>query len=259
VEDASKLLSENALREAFARDEFVLHYQPKVDVDTRRIVGLEGLLRWRSPALGLVPPKRFIPILERSGLILDVGRWALRRAMLDQSAWARDGIEVPRIAINVSAVQLRHANFVAAVIDAISGSSMIDIEITESRIMEDVAANVGKLRQLRNAGVRIAVDDFGTGYSSLSYLGKLPLHAVKIDRVFINGMLHDDDMMTLVQGIISIAQPLKLSTIAEGVETEEEADMLGLLRCDEMQGFLISKPLPEEEIRAHLQRAGAKS
>lgn len=253
MEDGSDLLSENTLREAVAREEFVLHYQPKVDVDTRRIVGLEGLIRWRSSVSGLVPPKRFIPVLERSGLILEVGRWALRRAVLDQLAWAEDGIHVPRVAINVSAVQLRHGDFVAALTDAIAGSTMIDIEITESRIMEDVEATIGKLRQLRNLGIRVAIDDFGTGYSSLAYLGKLPVHAIKIDRVFINGMLRDDDMMSLVQAIISLARSLKLSTIAEGVETEEEADMLGLLRCDQMQGFLISKPVPEQEIRGYLR------
>lgn len=255
MEDYSELLTESALRDAIAREEFILHYQPKVDVDARGIVGLEGLIRWQHPALGLVPPKRFIPVLERSGLILDVGHWALRRAVLDQSVWAGEGLLVPRVAINVSAVQLRQSDFVASVTDATLNSPMIDIEITESRIMEDLDATIGKLRELDERGVRVAIDDFGTGYSSLAYLGKLPVHAIKIDRVFVNGMLNDDDMMTLVQAIISVAQSLKLATIAEGVETEEEADMLALLRCDQMQGFLVSKPVPEEDIRSHLRRA----
>jgi EAL domain-containing protein (putative c-di-GMP-specific phosphodiesterase class I) len=257
VEDASELLPESALRDAIAREEFVLHYQPKVDVDTRRIAGLEALMRWRSPALGLVPPQRFIPVLERSGLILDVGRWALRRAVLDQSAWANEGLLVPRVAINVSAVQLRHSDFVASVVDATSNSSMIDLEVTESRIMEDFDATIGKLRQLRYLGIRVTIDDFGTGYSSLAYLGKLPVHGIKIDRIFINGMLGNDDMMTLVQAIISVARSLNLSTIAEGVETEEEADMLALLRCDQMQGFLISKPTSAEQVRDYLRRGPA--
>lgn len=244
------------LRSAIENEEFELHYQPQVQVETRELVGLEALVRWRSPRLGLVSPAQFIPLLERTGLILELGRWTFGKAVLDQALWRAAGLEAPRIAINVSAVQLRHAGFVAEVVRALDGSSMVDIEITESRIMEDVEATIGKLRNLKARGVRIAIDDFGTGYSSLAYLARLPVQTLKIDRVFIANMLRNDEMMAVVHTIISLAQSLKLSTIAEGVETEEQADMLALLCCDSMQGYLVCKPVPEGEIRAVLKPAG---
>jgi diguanylate cyclase (GGDEF)-like protein len=248
---AGKLSLENKLRRAIEREEFVLHYQPKVDVDSRRLTGLEALIRWNSPERGLVPPMQFIPLLEETGMILEVGSWALRRAVLDQRLWAAEGVRAPRIAVNVSSIQLRQRNFVAQVqeaIDARAGAPLIDFEITETYIMEDIEVNIDKLRQLRGLGIGIAIDDFGTGYSSLAYLAKLPAQVLKIDSSFIARMLVDDDAMALVQTILSIATSLRLTTVAEGVESEEQADMLGLLRCAEMQGYFISKPLPREEI-----------
>jgi EAL domain-containing protein (putative c-di-GMP-specific phosphodiesterase class I)/integral membrane sensor domain MASE1 len=239
---------EDELRNALESEEFVLHYQPKVDVDTRRLAGLEALMRWNSPKRGFVPPLSFIPVLEESGLIVQAGRWAMRRAVTDQAWLASQGSHVPRIAVNLSAVQLRQPDFVDSVRDALNGGSAIDIEITESRIMEDIDANLGKLEQLRDLGMRIAIDDFGTGYSSLAYLAKLPVHTLKIDRVFIDGMLGDDEMMAVVQTIISLAHSLDLETVAEGVETEAQADVLALLRCERMQGYLVSKPLPLAEL-----------
>jgi EAL domain-containing protein (putative c-di-GMP-specific phosphodiesterase class I) len=248
---AGKLSLENKLRRAIEREEFVLHYQPKVDVDSRRLTGLEALIRWNSPERGLVPPMQFIPLLEETGMILEVGSWALRRAVLDQRLWAAEGVRAPRIAVNVSSIQLRQRNFVAQVREAIgagAGAPLIDFEITETYIMEDIEVNIDKLRQLRGLGIGIAIDDFGTGYSSLAYLAKLPAQVLKIDSSFIARMLVDDDAMALVQTILSIATSLRLTTVAEGVESEEQADMLGLLRCAEMQGYFISKPLPREEI-----------
>jgi len=253
---AGHLALENKLRHALENNEFVLHYQPKVAVETRRIVGVEALMRWQSPDLGLVPPIRFIPILEETGMILDVGAWALRRAVLDHQQWLEQGLIAPRIAVNVSAIQMRQQDFVEIVRDAVKfgdGPSVIDIEITESLIMEDVAGTIEKLKILRDLGMSIAIDDFGTGYSSLGYLAKLPVHSLKIDRSFISAMADNHDTMTLVSTIISLAHSLRLIVIAEGVETEDQAKLLRLLRCDEMQGYLISRPVPEGELRALLQ------
>src|ERR1700694_409644 len=212
-------------------------------------------MRWQSPDLGLVPPIRFIPILEETGMILEVGAWALRRAVLDHQQWLEQGLIAPRIAVNVSAMQMRHRDFVEIVRDAVRlgrGPPVIDLEITESLIMEDVPGTIEKLKILRDLGMSIAIDDFGTGYSSLGYLAKLPVHSLKIDRSFINAMADDADTMTLVSTIISLAHSLRLIGVAEGVETEDQAKVLRLLRCDEMQGDLISRPLPEGELRALL-------
>src|SRR6202163_2755595 len=257
---AGDLALENKLRHALENNEFVLHYQPKVAVETRRIVGVEALMRWQSPDLGLVPPIRFIPILEETGMILDVGAWALRRAVLDHQQWLEQGLVAPRVAVNVSAIQMRHRDFVEIVRDAVrlgAGPSVIDIEITESLIMEDVAGTIEKLKILRDLGMRIAIDDFGTGYSSLGYLAKLPVHSLKIDRSFINAMADDADTMTLVSTIISLAHSLRLIVVAEGVETEDQAKVLRLLRCDEMQGYLVSRPIPVKELSALLSAAMA--
>lgn len=252
---AENLRLENKLRQALERNEFVLHYQPKVDLGARRIVGMEALIRWQSPELGLVPPMRFIPLMEETGLILEVGAWALRKAASDHREWLRRGLPAPRIAVNVSAIQLRQREFVEAVMDALDGGAMppaIDLELTESLLMKDVEGNIAKLRAIRARGVRIAIDDFGTGHSSLAYLARLPLDAVKIDRSFIVTMLGDPAAMTLVQSIVSLAHSLGLTAVAEGVDSEEQASVLGSLQCDEMQGYLVSKPLPWDEAGALL-------
>jgi diguanylate cyclase (GGDEF)-like protein len=248
---AEKLALESRLRQALESDEFVLHYQPKVDAETRELVGVEALIRWQSPELGLVPPVKFIPLLEETGLILDVGAWALKRAARDHRRWVESGLKAPRIAVNVSAIQLRQRNFVATLQRALAKGTPapgVDLEITESLIMQDIEANIGKLKQVRALGVGLAIDDFGTGYSSLSYLAKLPIETLKIDRSFIVTMLQDSNPMTLVQTILTLAHSLRLKVVAEGVETEDQARVLRLLRCDQMQGFLFSKPLPAEEL-----------
>jgi diguanylate cyclase (GGDEF)-like protein len=252
----ANLALENHLRQALEQDQFVLHYQPKVDVEHRRIVGLEALIRWQSPGLGLVAPARFIPLLEETGLILEVGSWALRRAAADHRGWTEAGLKPPRVAVNVSAIQLRQRDFVGVVEQAIIGGvapTGIDLEITESLIMQDVEATIGKLQHLRKLGIRIAIDDFGTGYSSLAYLAKLPVQTLKIDRSFIIRMLEDANTTMLVQTVISLAQSLRLKVVAEGVDAEDQAKMLRLLRCDEMQGFLFFRPLPLAEITALLR------
>src|SRR6266850_1812826 len=244
---AEKLSLESKLRQALEKEEFVLHYQPKIDLETRSIVGVEALIRWQSPERGLVPPLQFIPLLEETGLIQQVGSWALRRASLDHRSWAEQGLKAPRVAVNVSPIQMQQRNFVEIIEQAtVEGlaPTAIDLEITESLIMEDIQGNIQKLNAVRALGVNIAIDDFGTGYSSLGYLAKLPVQSLKIDRSFINVMNKDPNAMTLVSTIISLAHSLRLKVIAEGVETEEQANFLRLLRCDEMQGYLFSKPLP---------------
>ena len=250
-----KLALESKLRRALENDEFVLHYQPKVDLETRRIQGLEALIRWQDPDTGLVPPAQFIPLMEETGIISDVGAWVLQQACLDRSRWLDRGINTPRVAINVSTLQLRRNDFVRTVKNALRGAGSeagIDIEVTESLIMQDVDENIAKLAAIRDLGVRIAIDDFGTGYSSLGYLAKLPAEMLKIDRSFIISMLDDPSAMTLVSTIISLAHALRLEVVAEGVESEEQAKILRLVRCDQMQGYLISKPLSFDDMTTYL-------
>ena len=253
VRVAEKLHLENRLRVALAVNEFVVHYQPKVDVSSNRITGLEALLRWRSPERGIVSPDDFITLLEETGLILDVGRWVLKQAMKDYCAWQAAGLNPPRIAVNLSALNLREAGVVAEVkqlVEQQGGSPLgLDLEITESLIMDDVERSIVKLESIKAAGIGIAIDDFGTGYSSLGYIARLPVNSVKIDRSFIAGMTGSPHNMTIVATIISLAHCLNLKVVAEGVETREQLEALRRLRCDEMQGFLFSKALPPDEIR----------
>jgi diguanylate cyclase (GGDEF)-like protein/PAS domain S-box-containing protein len=255
---AERLALENQLRRALENEEFVLHYQPKVDLEKRRLRGVEALIRWQNPELGLVPPVEFIPLMEETGMIAEVGAWALRQACLERSRWLQMGLNTPRVAVNVSTVQLRRKDFVGTVgqILELAGSEPgLDIEVTETLIMDDVESNIRKLEAIRDLGIGIAIDDFGTGYSSLGYLAKLPLEMLKIDRSFIAAMLDDPSIMTLVSTVITLAHSLKLTVIAEGVELEEQAKILRLLRCDQMQGYLISKPLAFDAMTTYLRES----
>ena len=255
---AERLTLENQIRRALENEEFVLHYQPKVDLLNRRIMGVEALMRWQHPQLGLVPPSKFIPIMEETGLIVEAGTWALRQACVDRSVWLERYNRAPRVAVNVSAVQLRHDDFVRTVttiLDMAGPEAGIDIEVTETLLMENMEENIQKLSALRSHGAQIALDDFGTGYSSLSYLAKLPVETLKIDRAFVIAMLDDPSATAVVSTIISLARALKLETVAEGVESEEQAKILRLLQCDQMQGFLISQPLSCEDMTNFLGRS----
>jgi diguanylate cyclase (GGDEF)-like protein/PAS domain S-box-containing protein len=247
---AGRLTLENQLRLALERNEFVLHYQPKVNLASGKLAGAEALLRWNDPRTGLVPPGRFIPILEETGLIYEVGRWALNEAIEDYARWRRNGLRAVRIAVNVSPRQLRHRGFLAQIKQAIGidpqAAAGLELEITESVIMEDVRFSIASLRAIRALGVSIAVDDFGTGFSSLSYLARLPVNTLKIDRSFVIDMAVGPEGLALVSTIINLAHSLKLNVVAEGVETQEQSRLLRLLDCDEMQGYLFSKPLPRE-------------
>ncbi|MBI3067868.1 MAG: EAL domain-containing protein [Betaproteobacteria bacterium] len=255
---SEKLTLEYKLRRALEKQEFVLYYQPKVELRGRRVTGFEALIRWNDPETGVVPPLDFIPLLEETGLILEVGRWALERALSDFDQWRSQGLAPPRIAVNVSAAQLRQKEFFQMVKKALeahgSVAGSLDLEITESVVMEDIEANIERLRALREMKVGIAVDDFGTGYSSLSYIAKLPIDALKVDRAFIMKVTTNPDDALIVSSMISLAHALNLRVIAEGVETEEQAKFLGLLKCDEMQGYVVSHPVPPDRIEVILRK-----
>jgi diguanylate cyclase (GGDEF)-like protein len=255
---AEQLALEHKLRHALENEEFVLHYQPIVDLASREWRKVEALIRWRSPERGLVPPLEFIPLLEESGLIVEVGLWALRQAHQDLLRWRKNGYGITRVAVNVSTVQLRRPDFVGelfAILGPTNEDHGIDVEVTESVIMDDVDNNIEKLRALRPLGVGVAIDDFGTGYSSLSYLARLPVQTLKIDRSFIGEMLDEPDGTTLVSTIISLGHALRMTVVAEGVESDEQAKMLRLLRCDRMQGFLIGRPRSASDTEACLSKS----
>jgi diguanylate cyclase (GGDEF)-like protein/PAS domain S-box-containing protein len=249
---AEKLRLETKLRRALAHEEFLLFYQPKIDLKSGAMVGMEALIRWRDPEVGLVPPGNFIPVLEETQLILQVGRWVMQRAAQQVAEWLAAGLTVPRIAVNVSALQLAQRDFVASVDSVVSrypqAATSLDLELTESVLMDDLSGNIEKLRAAKERGLQIAIDDFGTGYSSLGYLSRLPLDALKIDRSFITNMADDPQQMSIVTAIISLAHSIDLKVIAEGVETPTQAQLLRLLRCDQIQGYLMARPQPADDV-----------
>jgi diguanylate cyclase (GGDEF)-like protein/PAS domain S-box-containing protein len=250
VSVASRLTLENQLRQALERKEFALFYQPKINLVSGEITGAEALLRWNDPMTGLVSPSRIIPILEETGLIHDVGRWALNEAVQTYRRWHTSGLKAVCIAVNVSPMQLRNRGFVAEIQEAIGHDPMapagLELEITESLIMEDVRVSIGSLRAIRALGVKIAIDDFGTGFSSLSYLARLPVNTLKIDRSFVIDMGEGPEGLALVSTIINLAHSMKLNVVAEGVETEEQSRLLRLLNCDEIQGYWFAQPTPRD-------------
>ena len=253
---AERLKLESKLQRALELEQFVLFYQPKVDLSSGRIAGLEALLRWNDPCTGLVMPALFIPLLEETGMIAEVGAWAMKQAVSQHAAWQAAGLQPPPIAVNVSAVQLKRRDFVASVEQAITITGKpghgLDIEITESMIMEDIEASIEKLKMIRDLGVGISIDDFGTGHSSLRYLTRLPITALKIDRAFIQHMTTNADAVAIVSTVIALGHNLSLKVIAEGVETEEQSKFLRLLKCDQFQGYLFSKPVPADQVPALL-------
>jgi EAL domain-containing protein (putative c-di-GMP-specific phosphodiesterase class I) len=250
---AEKLGLENQLRRAIDNEEFVLHYQPKVNLVSGKVTGAEALIRWNDPRTGLVPPGMFIPVLEETGLIYEVGRWALRQSVSDWLRWRNAGLPAVRIAVNVSPLQLRNTNFINEIRQVVSldahAAYGLELEITESLIMEDVQFSIDTLKSIRAMGITFAIDDFGTGFSSLSYLAKLPVDTLKIDRAFVIEM-DTPEGLALVSTIIILAHALKLRVVAEGVETEQQMRQLLSLNCDEMQGFLFSKPVPADIFEA---------
>jgi diguanylate cyclase (GGDEF)-like protein/PAS domain S-box-containing protein len=244
---------EARLHRATFERQFVMHYQPKVELTRRSIVGVEALIRWKDPTRPgqLIPPNEFIPVLEETGLIKEVGRWAIGEAVRQRHAWLAAGFAAPRIAVNVSAVQLGDRDLVDDVADALSAFPSdpgLDLEVTESGVMGNMREAIDTLRSIHDLGVEIAIDDFGTGYSSLSYLFQLPISAMKIDRSFIDGMTTNESKMTIVSTMVSLGRDLNLRVIAEGVETEEQAKLLRRLRCDEIQGYLVGRPMAANDL-----------
>ena len=251
------------LRHALERDEFMLLYQPQVDILQDRIVGIEALIRWQHPERGMIPPDQFIGIAEETGLIVPIGEWVLQHAC-DQMRLMRDsGLPAIHVSVNLSVRQLREASLVDKVGQALrlSGleASMLDLEITESMLMSNMDRVNRTLRELSNLGVSISVDDFGTGHSSLAYLKQFPISTLKVDRSFIRDIPHDKDDTAITIAIINLAKGLGIRTVAEGVESRDQLDFLKQQSCNLMQGYYFSKPVPYEEIVSLLQQEQADS
>ncbi len=248
---------EEGLRGALQRHEFALHYQPKINMKTGEITGAEALLRWTHPTRGPIAPDQFIPIAEESGLILPIGRWVLREACRQTRAWADVGLPQIAIAVNISALEFRDANFLEGVFTILAETGMdpkfLELELTESVLMRGAEAAEVTLKALRAKGIRLAVDDFGTGYSSLSYLRKFSIDALKIDKSFIRQISTTPEETTIVSAILSMGQSLKLRVVAEGVETQEELAFLRAHNCDEAQGYHFSRPVRPQQFAALLE------
>jgi diguanylate cyclase (GGDEF)-like protein/PAS domain S-box-containing protein len=255
---------ESLLRTAVEEKQFVLHYQPLIDLQTGRLTGVEALVRWNHPRRGLVPPMEFIPLAEETGLIVPLGQWAIGEACRQVRVWQR---EIPAdepicLNVNLSARQLRHPNIVRDIADALDDSGLLPsrliLEITESVLMIDTASTLSRLFQLKSLGVRLAVDDFGTGYSSFAYLRRFPVDILKIDKSFVDGVATEPTASALVDAMIRIGKTLRLETVAEGVEKADQAERLRLLQCDLGQGYLFARPLPTETITEMLRERSGK-
>ncbi|MEQ1881527.1 MAG: EAL domain-containing protein, partial [Burkholderiales bacterium] len=243
---------EAALRRAIERKELFLNFQPIAELGSGRIIGTEALVRWRHPELGVVAPDRFIPIADETGLIIPIGEWVLREACVQTRAWQKMGFRDLGIAVNVSAVQFAQTRLLTQVKNILSESglpaSCLELEITETVLMRDAEATVATLKLQKEMGVHLAMDDFGTGYSSLSYLKRFPIDALKIDKSFTQDILVDHDGSAIVVAITALGKSLGLKLIAEGVETHEQREFLEKQQCDQMQGYLLSKPLAPEHV-----------
>ncbi len=256
---------ESQLRTAVEQQQFVLYYQPTIDLQTGRLTGVEALVRWQHPRRGIIPPMEFIPLAEESGLIVPLGQWALREACRQVRIWHQEipADEPLALNVNLSARQLRHPNIVRNVADALDDSGLLPsrliLEITESVLMIDTAATLNRLLQLKSLGVRLAIDDFGTGYSSFAYLRRFPIDILKIDKSFVDGVATEPTASALVDAMIRIGKTLRMETVAEGVERVEQADRLRSLQCDIGQGYLYSRPLPSDAITTFLKERSVGS
>ncbi len=257
AEVAARLTLESNLRHALERGEFELYYQPKFHLGTGQVSGVEALIRWHSPGHGMVPPDRFIGALEDSGLILPVGAWALRTAIAELSSWDAAGAPRLTLAVNLSARQFRQPFLARSVADALHEAGIaphrLELELTESLLLEDSESNRNVLATLAEMGVRVAIDDFGTGHSSLSYLKRFDIDTLKIDRSFVSALPTDTEDAAIATAIVAMGHSLHMKVVAEGVETIEQAEFLYGLGCDEIQGYLISRPLPGTQLLAWLQ------
>jgi EAL domain-containing protein (putative c-di-GMP-specific phosphodiesterase class I) len=251
-----RLALESELRAAIEKQQFVLHYQPKVDMRTGRIMGMEALVRWQHPQKGMVPPLDFIPFAEETGLIVPLGNWVLHEACQQARAWQKRGIRDLVMAVNISGVQFQQRDLVESISEALEQAGLdarfLELEITEGVVMENAPEAIVMLEQLHQMGVGLSIDDFGTGYSSLNYLKRFPIDKLKIDQSFIRDLSVDADDAAIVRAIIAMAHGLRLKVVAEGVENEGQLDFLRSLDNDEYQGFLYSKPLSAREVERRL-------
>ncbi len=243
---------------ALQREEFVLHFQPQVNLRSGGIIGLEALLRWQSPELGLVPPMEFIPVAEESNLIADIGKWVLEKTCATLRAWQDAGVPVVPVAVNIAASQFARQDFDTTVADALGrhgiDPGLLELELTESLSMGDPMGSIALMQRLRAIGISLAIDDFGTGYSNLSYLKRFPVDRLKIDKSFTSGLASNTEDHAIVTAVISLAHSLGLKAIAEGVESEDQLRLLVAEGCDEIQGYFFSRPLPEAAAREMLLR-----
>jgi diguanylate cyclase (GGDEF)-like protein len=253
-----RLSLENALRKALDREEFILHYQPQIDINTGKIVGMEALLRWNQPEIGTVSPGDFIPLAEETGLIVPIGEWVLNTACAYNKSLQDMGLPPKRMAVNISSLQFRSQRLVETITRALKLSGLdapwLEIELTESAIMKNMEESSSILREIKQMGLRVAIDDFGTGYSSLAYLKRFPLDILKIDRSFIHDIPGDGDNEAIAEAIIAMAHSLHLEVIAEGVETEDQLSFLREHGCGSVQGFIFSRALPGEEMIEYLRK-----
>jgi EAL domain-containing protein (putative c-di-GMP-specific phosphodiesterase class I) len=253
-----RLRLEADIRYAIARDELRLVFQPQFSLADDTLVGAEALLRWQHPERGMISPADFIPIAEETGLIVPIGEWVLREACRHWAGWLAQGLSPGLLAVNVSGIELQRGHIQTSVEDSLSVTRLppeaLELEVTESTIMNFAEAGVRALDALRNLGVRIAIDDFGTGYSSLSYLKRLPVTKLKIDRSFVDGLPDGAEDAAIAGAVLALAKSLKLSTIAEGVETEAQRQFLRDAGCEQAQGFLLGRPMPPGEFEALLRR-----
>ena len=243
---------EKDLRHALERNELVLYYQPKADLYSGHITGVEALIRWQHPERGLVPPVQFIPLAEQSGLIVPIGAWVLREACRQASQWQKEGLPPMRVAVNLSPLQFRQADLVEQVASVLAETGLdpywLELEVTESLVMDNPEAAADFLKRLKKMGIRLAMDDFGTGYSSLGYLRRFPFDVLKIDRSFVQNIVSEPDDAVIAVAVIAMAHSLGLQVIAEGVEDESQMRYLRAHLCDEIQGYLFSQPLPAAEL-----------
>lgn len=267
-----RLMLETDLRNATLRNEFVLYYQPKVSCASGRITGVEALIRWQHPRRGIVPPEQFIPLLEETGLIVPVGRWVLREACRQAAEWQAGGLDLPSVAVNLSARQLQSETLLGDVAGTLATTGLkpvcLDLEITESMLMHNAESAIRMLGALKQTGVTLSLDDFGTGYSSLAYLKRFPLDAVKVDRSFVQDIAADSDDASITRAVITMAHHLKLKVVAEGVETAEQLALLISHQCDIIQGYFFARPMPaadmgellraEKSLPANLLRSGTR-
>jgi EAL domain-containing protein (putative c-di-GMP-specific phosphodiesterase class I) len=255
---------ETEMRQALDLDQFVLHYQPQADMRSGKIVGMEAQIRWQHPERGLVPPSSFIPVAEESGLIALIGRWALKTACEQNRAWQASGLPALKVAVNISTRQFNDPRGFANEVTRLLNATGLDprylvLEMTESILLKNVDENIAVLRRLGKLGTHLAVDDFGTGYSSLAYLKQLPIDTLKIDRTFVRDIETDSDDAAIIAAIIAMAHGLDVRVTAEGVETKGQMESLRRLGCDQVQGYLLSKPLPVEEFAAQFLAPAKKT